>query len=100
MRYAATKMGTVTWPPPPIRFPIKLYTEKFTDEAISVIAEEAIKRESGARGLRAIVEDTMMDLMFQIPSRKDVLEVVVTGDVIRRKESPVVILKGDIEKIA
>ncbi|WCL48509.1 ATP-dependent Clp protease ATP-binding subunit ClpX [Leptospira sp. GIMC2001] len=73
---------------------------KFTDEAISVIAEEAIKRESGARGLRAIVEDTMMDLMFQIPSRKDVLEVVVTGDVIRKKETPIVILKGDIEKIA
>ncbi|NCN08775.1 MAG: ATP-dependent Clp protease ATP-binding subunit ClpX [Leptospira sp.] len=73
---------------------------KFTDDAISVIAEEAIKRESGARGLRAIVEDTMMDLMFHIPSRKDVLEVVVTGDVIRKKEAPVVILKGDIEKIA
>jgi ATP-dependent Clp protease ATP-binding subunit ClpX len=73
---------------------------KFTDDAISVIAEEAIKRESGARGLRAIVEDTMMDLMFQIPSRKDVFEVVVTGEVIRKEESPLVILKGDIEKIA
>jgi ATP-dependent Clp protease ATP-binding subunit ClpX len=81
-------------------FELETVKLKFTDEAISVIAEEAIKRESGARGLRAIVEDTMMDLMFQIPSRKDVLEVVVTGDVIRRKESPVVILKGDIEKIA
>lgn len=81
-------------------FEIEHVKLKFTDEAIVVIAEEAIKRESGARGLRAIVEDTMMDLMFHIPSRKDVLEVVVTGEVIRKKESPIVILKGEIEKIA
>jgi ATP-dependent Clp protease ATP-binding subunit ClpX len=81
-------------------FEIEHVKLKFTDESISLIAEEAIKRESGARGLRAIVEDTMMDLMFHIPSRKDVLEVVVTGEVIRKKESPIIILKGEIEKIA
>ncbi|MCC5815096.1 MAG: ATP-dependent Clp protease ATP-binding subunit ClpX [Leptospira sp.] len=81
-------------------FEIEHVKLKFTDEAIVMIAEEAIKRESGARGLRAIVEDTMMDLMFHIPTRKDVLEVVVTGDVIKKKESPIVILKGEIEKIA
>lgn len=81
-------------------FEIEHVKLKFTDESISLIAEEAIKRESGARGLRAIVEDTMMDLMFHIPSRKDVIEVVVTGEVIRKKESPIIILKGEIEKIA
>lgn len=73
---------------------------KFTDEAISVIAEEAIKRESGARGLRAIVEDTMMDLMFYIPSRKDIQEVIITGDVIRKKDPPFMIVKKELEKIA
>jgi len=81
-------------------FEIEHVRLKFTDEAISVIAEEAIKRESGARGLRAIVEDTMMDLMFHIPTRKDVMEVIVTGEVIRKKESPIIILKSDMEKIA
>ncbi|GBF50487.1 ATP-dependent protease ATP-binding subunit ClpX [Leptospira ryugenii] len=73
---------------------------KFTEDAITAIAETAIKRESGARGLRAIIEDIMMDLMFQIPSRKDVLEVVVTQDTVLKKEPPITILRGDIEKIA
>ncbi|NUM42939.1 MAG: ATP-dependent Clp protease ATP-binding subunit ClpX, partial [Leptospiraceae bacterium] len=66
---------------------------KFTEGAISAIAELALKRESGARGLRAIIEDTMMELMFQIPSRTDIVEVVITEEVIQRKEAPVLILK-------
>lgn len=72
---------------------------KFTDGAITAIAEQAIKRESGARGLRAIVEDIMMDLMFQIPSRDDVYEVVITEDTINGKDSPLVIVR-DQEKIS
>ncbi|MBE7411670.1 MAG: ATP-dependent Clp protease ATP-binding subunit ClpX [Leptospiraceae bacterium] len=72
---------------------------KFTEGAISAIAELALKRESGARGLRAIIEDTMMELMFQIPSRTDIVEVVITEEVIQRKEAPVLILKSE-EKIA
>ncbi|MCB1141103.1 MAG: ATP-dependent Clp protease ATP-binding subunit ClpX [Leptospiraceae bacterium] len=66
---------------------------KFTEKGINAIAVEAIKRESGARGLRAIVEDIMMDLMFQIPSRDDVQEVVVTEATIEKKESALVVLK-------
>jgi ATP-dependent Clp protease ATP-binding subunit ClpX len=72
---------------------------KFTDGAITAIAEQAIKRQSGARGLRAIVEEIMMDLMFQIPSREDVLEVVVTAEAINNKEASLIILKS-AEKIA
>ena len=52
-------------------FELENVTLKFTDGAINAVATKAIKRESGARGLRAIVEDIMMDLMFQIPSRED-----------------------------
>lgn len=66
---------------------------KFTEGAIDAISEEAIKRESGARGLRAIVEDIMMDLMFQIPSREDVSEVIVTEESIRKKEPSLLVLK-------
>lgn len=72
---------------------------KFTDGAVSAVAEEAMKRESGARGLRAVVEDIMMDLMFQIPSRDDVSEVIVTEEAIKNKESSLIILKQK-EKIA
>ncbi len=80
-------------------FEIENVKLKFTDGAISAIAELALKRESGARGLRAIIEDTMMDLMFQIPSRTDIIEVVITEEAIQRKEIPVMILKSE-EKIA
>jgi ATP-dependent Clp protease ATP-binding subunit ClpX len=68
---------------------------KFTENGINAIAKEAIKRESGARGLRAIVEDIMMDLMFQIPSREDISEVIVTDKAIEKKESALVVLKSN-----
>jgi ATP-dependent Clp protease ATP-binding subunit ClpX len=72
---------------------------KFTEGAIKAIAQEAIKREAGARGLRAIVEDIMMDLMFQIPSRDDISEVIINEEAIRKKEASLIILKNQ-EKIA
>ena len=81
------------------RFELENVTLKFTDAAINAVAIKAIKRESGARGLRAIVEDIMMDLMFQIPSREDVIEVVITEETVMNGESPLLILKPK-EKIA
>ncbi|MCZ8344339.1 MAG: ATP-dependent Clp protease ATP-binding subunit ClpX [Leptospira sp.] len=81
-------------------FDIENVKLKFTEKAIEAIAETAISRESGARGLRAIVEEIMMDLMFQIPSRKDVLEVIVTDETVYKNEPPITILKSEIEKIA
>ncbi|MCH1911941.1 ATP-dependent Clp protease ATP-binding subunit ClpX [Leptospira noguchii] len=71
----------------------------FHDEAIDKIAELAIKRESGARGLRAIVENIMLDLMFDIPSRKDIEEVIITVEVIANRVAPTLILKKE-SKIA
>ncbi|MBW7858284.1 MAG: ATP-dependent Clp protease ATP-binding subunit ClpX [Leptonema sp. (in: Bacteria)] len=68
---------------------------KFTDEAIDLIAKKAIEREAGARGLRSIVEQIMMDLMFEIPSRDDVEQVLITPDVIEKKESPVLVFRKD-----
>lgn len=68
---------------------------KFTDEAIVKIAEMAIKREAGARGLRSIVEHVMMELMYHIPSRDDVDEVVITPAVIEKNDQPVLVLKKD-----
>lgn len=60
----------------------------FTDRALVAIAREALKRKSGARGLRAILEDTMLDLMYEIPSQPDVTECIIDEGVILRKEDP------------
>lgn len=68
---------------------------KFTDEAINAIATKAIAREAGARGLRSIVEHIMMDLMFEIPSRKDVEQVIITPGVIEKQEGPVLIYRKE-----
>ncbi len=68
---------------------------KFTDEAITKIAELALKREAGARGLRSIVEHVMMDLMYDIPSRTDIDQVVITPGVIEKNDAPVFIFKKD-----
>ncbi len=76
---------------------------KFTDEAIDAIAQKAIEREAGARGLRSIVEHIMMDLMFDIPSREDVEQVIITPGVIAKQENPVLIYRkegGDRKKPA
>jgi ATP-dependent Clp protease ATP-binding subunit ClpX len=61
---------------------------EFKDEALTAIAEEAIRRNTGARGLRAIVEEIMLNVMYDLPSRTDVTKCVVTKDVILKKEEP------------
>ena len=62
---------------------------KFTDDALHAIALKAIARKTGARGLRAIMEEALMDLMYDIPGAEDVAEVSITGDVINGKAEPV-----------
>ena len=61
---------------------------RFEDDALLAIAEEAIKRNTGARGLRAIMEQIMMEMMYEIPSRTDVASILVTGDCVRNKKKP------------
>lgn len=71
---------------------------KFTDEALKALAKIAIKKGTGARALRAILEDIMLDMMFDIPSRDDVAECLVTEDVIFKKGLPVITLQSDLKK--
>ena len=59
---------------------------KFEDEAISMIAEEAIKRKTGARALRSIVEELMLDIMYEIPSREDIKVFTITADMVEKKK--------------
>jgi ATP-dependent Clp protease ATP-binding subunit ClpX len=64
---------------------------KFTEEALKSIAREAMKRKSGARGLRAILENIMLDIMYDIPSQPNIKEVVISDDVVDRNEPPIVV---------
>lgn len=66
----------------------------FTDEAIRGIAQKAISKKSGARGLRAIMENIMLDTMYDIPSEENIEEVIINEDVISGKSKPIVV-RGD-----
>ena len=61
---------------------------RFTDTAIRAIAKKATERKTGARGLRAILEDIMLDVMYEIPSQKDITECLINEDTIIKKENP------------
>jgi ATP-dependent Clp protease ATP-binding subunit ClpX len=67
----------------------------FTDEALEAIAKKAIKRKTGARGLRSIVEGLLLDTMFDLPSMEDVTEVVVDAEVVEGRKEPVRVLAND-----
>jgi len=64
---------------------------RFSDGALVAIAKEAIKRNTGARGLRAILEGAMLDIMYEIPSQQHLREVVINEEVIYRRERPLLV---------
>ena len=64
---------------------------KFTDGAVKAIAEKAVERKTGARGLRAVMEETMLDIMFELPSQKEVEEVVINEEVVAKGEKPMMV---------
>ncbi|WP_195940218.1 ATP-dependent Clp protease ATP-binding subunit ClpX [Romboutsia sp. 1001713B170131_170501_G6] len=70
---------------------------EFEDEALRAIANKAIERNTGARGLRSIVEGIMMESMFEVPSRDDVKKIVVTKECVTKGEQPTFILKDQEE---
>jgi ATP-dependent Clp protease ATP-binding subunit ClpX len=63
----------------------------FDDDALNAIAEQALERGTGARGLRAIMEEVLLPVMFDLPSREDVASVVITADVVLSKAEPTLI---------
>ncbi|MHB8961740.1 MAG: ATP-dependent Clp protease ATP-binding subunit ClpX [Saccharofermentanales bacterium] len=74
-------------------------TLEFEPDAVTAIAEMAMKRNTGARGLRAILEDIMLDIMFEIPSRSDIKKCIITKDCVVNKSVPILVLE-DIKKTA
>ena len=70
---------------------------EFKEEALRAIAKKAIERNTGARGLRSIVESTMMECMYEVPSRDDIKKVIVTKDAVEGKDQPILISKDEEE---
>jgi ATP-dependent Clp protease ATP-binding subunit ClpX len=68
---------------------------RFTEHALTAIAKEAIKRKTGARGLRAIVEELMLDVMYDLPGKSGVKECVVTDEVVARKKDPILVYENE-----
>ena len=65
----------------------------FTPDALKAVAQKAIRQNTGARGLRSVLEETMSSLMFEIPSRSDVAKVIITGECIENGAEPTIVLK-------
>jgi len=72
---------------------------RFTEDSLVAIAEKSLERKTGARGLRAIVEDVMLNIMFKLPSLTGVTGCVITDDVINKREEPILIY-GDESQVA
>ncbi|MCD6120733.1 MAG: ATP-dependent protease ATP-binding subunit ClpX [Spirochaetales bacterium] len=68
---------------------------EFKDDAIAAIASKAVKRKTGARGLRSIVEELMIDIMYDIPSIKGKKKVIVTKEVVEESQKPEIVLVGE-----
>jgi ATP-dependent Clp protease ATP-binding subunit ClpX len=70
---------------------------RFTDGALTAISREALKRKSGARGLRAIMENIMLDVMYDIPSQPNIKEVLISEEVVTNKEQPIILFQKAAE---
>ena len=66
-------------------------TLQFTEGALVAIAEKALERNTGARGLRSIIEDLMLDTMYELPGMAGVKEIIINENVVARKESPLLV---------
>jgi ATP-dependent Clp protease ATP-binding subunit ClpX len=66
---------------------------EFAEGALLQIAKEAIKRNTGARGLRAIIEQILLDMMYELPSREDVSKCLITEETVRDKVKPALLTK-------
>jgi len=67
----------------------------FTNDALDAAAEGALKQRTGARGLRSIIEDILLDVMYEIPSRADVKKVIINADVITAHNKPLLVTRSE-----
>ncbi len=70
---------------------------KFTEGALRLVARESLKRKSGARGLRGILEEIMLDVMYDLPSRSNVKECIISSEVVERTRDPILVYESEAE---
>ena len=70
---------------------------EFTDDAVEALADQALARGTGARGLRAIMEEVLLPVMFDVPSDAEIAKVVVTSDVVRKNVNPTIVRHDDTD---
>ena len=70
---------------------------QFNDGALEAIAEEALKRDTGARALRAIIEEFMLDIMYEVPKDDNIGRVTITREYIEHRGGPVIAMRGVLE---
>jgi ATP-dependent Clp protease ATP-binding subunit ClpX len=78
-------------------FGMENVTLRFTEGALQAVAREAMHRNSGARGLRSILENIMLDIMYEIPSQPDIRECVISEEVVTSRETPLLLYEGSLE---
>ena len=71
---------------------------EFTEDAVKLIAKKAMERKTGARGLRSIIEDCMLDIMYSLPSEENVSKCIITKDTVSKKKAPELIYKSEKDK--
>ncbi len=71
---------------------------EFKEEALRAVAQAALKRKTGARGLRSIIEEVMCNVMYDVPSRSDVNKCIVTKECILNKDEPILVTSGERSK--
>jgi ATP-dependent Clp protease ATP-binding subunit ClpX len=68
---------------------------EFEDDALELIAEQALKKDTGARALRAIIEEYMLDIMYEIPKDPNIGAVTITKDYLEHKGGPLISVRGN-----
>ncbi len=71
---------------------------KLTEPALNAIAREALTRKTGARGLRAILEELLLDVMYELPGKSNVRECVITDEVVHHKKDPILVYENEAER--
>jgi len=69
---------------------------EFTDDALVAVAEQALLRGTGARGLRAIIEEVLLDVMYDLPSRSDIGKCVIDGESVLERVAPTLVPRSEI----
>ncbi|MBQ7152326.1 MAG: ATP-dependent Clp protease ATP-binding subunit ClpX, partial [Clostridia bacterium] len=73
---------------------------KFDEDALKAIADRAVVRKTGARGLRAILEDVMKNIMFELPSEEDIASCTITKEMVENGAAPILTLKNGQQKLS